>query len=106
MLAADTSDFERNPTAELPAIMSAKSPSGYAEISTTRELAGVPGSASSSATSNPLDVDQRNVRAELAGELNGLRTGGRDAHHRDPLALEQPARGGEEVRVVVDYQRP
>src|SRR5919109_1229022 len=51
------------------------------------------------------DVDQRDVGLELARQLNGLRARRRHAHDRDPLVLEQRARGGEEARVVVDYQR-
>jgi hypothetical protein len=49
-----------------------------------------------------IDVDQYHLRPQLFGAPERLGAGGGHADDRDPLEREQPTRGLEERRVVID----
>jgi hypothetical protein len=101
----DKASLDRNPTAGLIAIMSAKSCSAWVEISITGALC--PSRWSFSESSKPLSgprLTSTNIRPQLLDPLERLSTGCNHADDRDPLVLEQETRGVEERRVVIDDQ--
>jgi hypothetical protein len=52
-----------------------------------------------------VDVEERDVRPQLAGEPDRLGARRRHGHHPHPLALKQRAGGPQEVGAVVDDEQ-
>ena len=101
----DRADLQRNPTAGLVAIMSAKSCSAWVEISITGALR--PSRWSCSASSKPLSAPRLMSTSITSGRSSSARRSASalvvaTPTTRDPLEREQPTRGLQERRVVID----